>query len=99
MPRLATPAELPKIRSQHKRRIQFHPRSVRRKIKISRAVVIRRGPLQCVTDPGRQREKQNGRRSARNQITDRQMNLETYAHEEVDKAVNYSALPAFPVRQ
>src|SRR5207237_7512707 len=99
MPRLAMPGEAAKIRSQQRRGIQFHPPSVRRKIKISRAVVIRRGPLQCVTDPGRQREKQNGGRRARNQIAESQMNVDTYEHEMIGKAIDNSALPAFSVRQ
>src|SRR5881227_482183 len=99
MPRLAIPGEAAKIRSQQRRGIQFHPRSVRRKIKISRAVVIRRGPLQCVTDAGRQREKQNNGRRARNQITESQMNVDTYEHEMIGKAVDNSALPALTVSQ
>src|SRR5438067_12229295 len=99
MPRLVIPGEAAKIRSQQRRGIQFHPRSVRRKIKISRAVVIRRSPLECVTDAGRQREKPNSRRRARNQITKSQMKVDTCEHEMIGKAVDTLTFSGLTVSQ
>ena len=52
-----------------------------------------------MTDPGRKCQKTDGGGRAFNQIAQSQIDIDTYEHEVVGEAINYSALPAFPVSQ
>src|SRR6266496_4075297 len=99
VPRFGAPAKLSITRSQGRRGNQSHPRSVCYKIKIATAIIISRGALQCMTDPGRKREKTDSRRRACSKVTKRQMNVNAYENKVVGDAVNNAAIPVFPVSQ
>src|SRR2546423_726717 len=99
LPRRLAPGQLLIVGSQSTVRIHVSARSPRHKVKISAAIIISSCSLQCVTDPGSERQQTDGRRPTFEEVPEGQMEVNADEDQMVGNAVNDATVAAFPMRQ